>query len=252
MAAVFTLFGELKADTGAFKNSLRDAEARLKATERAIEQTEAKAKKIGMTSATTARSFEKMNEKVAETRAKLQQTSAAFERGEVSGKKMTSAMQLADKATTNLTSRLKDQNARLSDMATRAQTASAGISKFGQILTTVLATGLTAVAYAAIRSTIELDAVRNKLVSATGSLDSANKKWAELNKLASQSPGVFASAAAELYSMFRQMDLGEKTITNLIKGIGKLRLIAPELNPAAFAQNLQQLFGQKFELTDVK
>ena len=55
MAAVFTLFGELKADTGAFKNSLRDAEARLKATERAIEQTEAKAKKIGMTSATTAR-----------------------------------------------------------------------------------------------------------------------------------------------------------------------------------------------------
>lgn len=252
MAAVFTLFGELKADTGAFKNSLRDAEARLKATERAIEQTEAKAKRIGQTSATTARSFEKMNERVAETRAKLQQTAAAFERGETTSKKMGSAFQSADKAANNLTSRLKDQNARLADMANRAQNATGSVSKLGQVLTTALAAGLTAVAYAAIRSTIELDNVRNKLVAATGSTEAASKKWAELNKLAAKSPGVFASAAAELYAMFRQMDLGEQTITNLIKGIGKLRLVTPEINAAGFAQNLAQLFGQKFELTDVK
>lgn len=259
MAAVFTLFGELKADTGAFKNSLRDAEARLKATERAIEQTEAKAKKIGMTSATTARSFEKMNEKVAETRAKLQQTSAAFERGEVSSRKLGTTFQSVDRATASLNSRLKDTHARMSDLASgglqrlqgRLQSVGSGITSFGQSLAVGLTVPLGLFGAASIKAASDFDSLMNKLRAGLGTTQAATARFKELQTLAKQNAGVFVNSAADIDSFFRPMKIGTATINELIKSLGRLQLADAQFESREFGRNLVQIFNSN-EIQDIR
>jgi hypothetical protein len=62
MSSVFTLFGELKADTGAFERSLKAAETRLKSTDAALDKTIAASNRLGDTIATVGRRYEKLGE----------------------------------------------------------------------------------------------------------------------------------------------------------------------------------------------
>jgi hypothetical protein len=128
MPSVFSIFGELKADTAQFQNSLRAADALLTKTAGNIDKHAQGAINLGKTTAVTARSYEKLQEKLEETRNKLQSTTSAFARGEATAKQMASALNATEKAAGNINSRLLDSSARLVDWKTKADAAS-GASK---------------------------------------------------------------------------------------------------------------------------
>jgi hypothetical protein len=128
MPSVFSIFGELKADTAQFQNSLRAADALLTKTAGNIDKHAQGAVNLGKTTAVTARSYEKLQEKLEETRNKLQSTTSAFARGEATAKQMASALNATEKAAGNINSRLLDSSARLVDWKTKADAAS-GASK---------------------------------------------------------------------------------------------------------------------------
>jgi TP901 family phage tail tape measure protein len=123
MANAFTLFGELKADTQSFKNSLRDADASLVATERAISTTEGKARSLGVTTAASARQFDRFNDTLSQARERLAATAAAFERGEASQAQMRAALLAVERTTAGVSSRLADAAARAEDFSSRTSAA---------------------------------------------------------------------------------------------------------------------------------
>lgn len=358
----FTLFGIIQADTKSFKNSLLDAERQLDQTEQAITQTERKARELGQTSATTARGFEKLREKVQSSRESLEQSRVAFERGNLSAKQMARSLDSVSRSAETAGSKVKDLQARLSNavgqeltqriaqiksanaqiatdeaafasnqrarfaaqqkglsaafaehsaqiqqgakqnakVLTFAQneiaTAQARINKvfadqkytdasrnirqvassleevakpvsrlpqqlqnFGSGLRNVgtsLAVGLTApliaAGYAFVNSATSIDAMRNKLISATGSIESANAKMKELRTLAQSSAGVFTAGAVEMYAFLKPMQLGEGVIDNMIQAMGRLKLANESIDLNKTALNLTQLFTQGFERTDLK
>src|SRR5262245_51091210 len=64
---------------------------------------------------------------------------------------------------------------------------------------------------AALRSAINLDKSRQALIALTGSAEAANKKLAELRKLAEASPGVTTTFATQLFTQLKAVgDIGEK------------------------------------------
>ena len=259
MPSVFELFGELRADTGQFEGALRSSEARLKATESAISSTEQRARGLGQTSATVARSYERLNEKIGEQRSKLQQTAAAFARGEATSKQMASALGSVDRAAAGVNSRLRDSSARLTDFSNRAskipqmlQSAGQGVQNFGRSLTVGLTAPLAALTAISFQQAASFDAMRNRLNAATGSADAGKKKFKELFDLAQGNAGVFTKGAVELYAFLKPLKLSEDVITKTIKSFGKLKLANDEIDINRFGLNLTQLFQQGFEQPDLK
>lgn len=173
--SVFDLFGELRMETGGFKNSLRQADNQLKSTARTMDTVERKARVLG-----------------------------------------------------------------------------SSFSSAGQTLSLGITAPLTLAAAAFIKSATSIDAMRNKLVAATGSIDGANSKMRELRQLAQANAGVFTQGAVEMYAFLKPMKLGESVIENLIKATGRLKLANEDLDISRFAFNLDQLFSQQFERADLK
>src|SRR5262245_53334469 len=100
---------------------------------------------------------------------------------------------------------------------------------------------------------IELDKVRNTMVALTGSTEAANKKLAELRKLAAASPGVTNTLATQLFNQLKATrEVADKTINELIKSIGKLNTVFTIPDPAEFTRNLTQIFKTAFERDDIK
>src|SRR5262245_22473141 len=91
-------------------------------------------------------------------------------------------------------------------------------------LTTVLGALAGAAAFKQMAQfAIDLDKSRNAMTALTGSVDAANKKMAELRDLAKASPGVTTSFATELFKQLKAIGgIGDQTINNLIKSLGKL------------------------------
>lgn len=121
MASAFQLYGELKADTKQFEAAMHRAEQELNLTGAAISKQEQKAKDLGKTSAVTARQYEKLTDKVKESRENLTRTAQAFEKGEASAKQMASALTRTARETGTLNSKLKDSGARLDDFASKGR-----------------------------------------------------------------------------------------------------------------------------------
>lgn len=259
MPSVFDLFGDLRADTGQFEGALRSSEARLRATESAISSTEQRARGLGQTSAAVARSYERLNERIGEQRAKLQQAASAFTRGEATSKQMASALSQVDRAAAGVNSRLKDSSARLTDFAakqsfsiSKLSTMGQHFSQLGQSLSIGITAPLIAASYAFVRSATSIDAMRNRLIAATGSIASANTKMAELRQLAQANAGVFTQGAVEMYAFLKPLQVGDKTINTMIKAMGRLKLANEEMDLKRMALNMTQLFTQAFERTDLK
>jgi hypothetical protein len=170
MASVFTLFGELKADTSSFTNSLRQAEDRLRATEGAIAKTEQRSRGLGNTTAVGSRQFEKYNERLNQQRNILTGATGAFQRGEISARRYHTIIGQTEKATANLNSRLKDHGARLTDLAQKQSLLSrisGGLSGIGGFLGVgITAGGALGLAGAAINKAIE-QAKAYRLLSAS-------------------------------------------------------------------------------------
>ena len=259
MPSAFVLFGELKADTNSFKNSLRDAETRLKTTEAAISKTETRAKSLGQSTNVTARSYEKLRDVLNTAKQKLDLTSAAFTKGDATAKQMRSALLGVEAASARMNSRLTDTNAKLSDMASktsnlggRMQNLGGGLASFGTSLATYVTAPLLLASAALSKIGTSADSLRNKMIAATGSLGGANAKILELRTLAGESAGVFSDAAIDLYAFFKPMKTGEQTINDVIRAFGRLQLADDQFEGKEFGRNLTQLFTQGFEMQDMK
>jgi hypothetical protein len=252
MPNAYTLFGELKVETAGFKNSLREAEARLKATAQAIDNTEAKARKLGQTSATAGRGFDRMREQVQASRTQLGLMAQGFERGDVSGKKLASTLQQTERTTNTLGGRLRDSTARLQDLANSSRTTEGALTSFANKMGRLAIVAGPLAAGTLIKWAAGIDSIRNRLQAATGSIDGANRKFKELQTLAQNAPGVLVSSAVELYAFFKPMKLGEDTINDLIKALGRLKMANDEIDLKTFGMNLTQLYTQAFEAIDLK
>lgn len=170
----YSLFGELDAKTDKFEQSLRESEARLKATERAIHSTEKQATSLGQTTNVTARGFEKLREAVSQTQQRLQITADAFKRGEATSSQMRAALLNAENAAQKLNNRLRDSQARLADFANSSNkltdvlnTLSGGFTQVGRVLTVAVTAPMVLASRAILRAGIDYEKALNIFQSVT-------------------------------------------------------------------------------------
>ncbi|HKX32103.1 MAG TPA: hypothetical protein VJ302_30735 [Blastocatellia bacterium] len=117
-----------------------------------------------------------------------------------------------------------------------------------------LGAALQQIGRAAVDSAIQVDRSRQALAALLGSADAANKKLAELRKLAAETPGVTAQNATSIYAQLRAIKgVTDQTINSLVQSLGKLSASSEKFgDPADFARNLTQIFTQSFERGDIK
>lgn len=132
MASVFDIFGEIDLKTNAFDGSIRGVVSKLKSADAALDSTIARSNKLGDTSATVARRYEKLAEGIQAQRNKLVDNALAFEKGEISAKKFAQVTVSVEKATTGLISRLKDAKARVDELD------ATGLTHFQQQISTAV------------------------------------------------------------------------------------------------------------------
>lgn len=122
MSNAFSLWGELKADTGKFESSMRSSQNLLESVSKAVTSTESRAVSLGKTTATTSRQFERFNEVLSAQQKKLLNAGAAFQAGHISAKQMASVMTSVDSSLLRTASSLKSVNAGLDDFKKKAVT----------------------------------------------------------------------------------------------------------------------------------
>jgi TP901 family phage tail tape measure protein len=172
MANTFTLFGELKADTGAFERSLLQADKLLSDTAKAIGTVEQQAQNVGKTSAATARQFEKFNDTVNTQRQRVLDAAEAFRKGDIGARQFANVINQAENRAGGLNSRLKDTSAQLTDFGNR-------MSKAGGAFKSFLSAGLATAGIVSITGalkdfgaeSIRLFATLDKLTRFTATLD---------------------------------------------------------------------------------
>lgn len=116
MPSAFTLFGELRIDTGAFEGSLLNAEKRLKGVDKELDKTIASSNKLGDTSATVARRYEKLSEGIAHQNARLREAASAYHNGVINAQKYATVLASVETQTRSLTSRIADAKARVQEL----------------------------------------------------------------------------------------------------------------------------------------
>ncbi|NBW18704.1 MAG: hypothetical protein EBR82_63100, partial [Caulobacteraceae bacterium] len=127
------------------------------------------------------------------------------------------------------------------------------ISDVGQQLSLKVSLPLSGVGLAALKAAADLDKSRQTLTALTGSIESANRKLAELRELARSSPGVTTQFATSLFAQFKALGtVSDQSINSIIKSLGRLNAVFTLPDPAQFARNLQQIFSQGFERADIK
>lgn len=244
------MWGELKADTRNFESALKRADKDIRDTEKNLSRLEDRTKKWGNTSSTTARQQTRINEQLRAQKVHLSNAVSAFDQGIISHRKMAAALIQTDNKLAGYNSRIKDQTARLQDWSVRQSGLIGSFVGFGGVLSAVgLSVG--AMAYGVGRAAVTVDDWRNVLRAATGSTEAANLKLAELNKVASESPGVLRSFAVATYALLRPMQISEGTINTLIQAFGRIKMSNPSTDLAKMAFNLNQL-SVAFDLRDMK
>lgn len=205
----FSLFGDLKVGTSAFENSLHEAEVRLNQTQRAIQDTEKSAERMGKTTATVARNFEKLNDTVETNRDRMRQAVDAYERGEISANKLSTVLRQTDTRVNGLNSRLKDTQSRLNDAG---RSASSFGSTFKQVFSaTLLAGGVEGVTRSIAnfgKESVQMFASLDKLVRMTANLDrnfrtadALNSFREDIQKLSTEIPHSAESIARASFSI---------------------------------------------------
>jgi hypothetical protein len=111
--------------------------------------------------------------------------------------------------------------------------------------------GVAAFGGAAISKAFDFDNTRVQLAAFVGGLDNANRKLAELSKVAQSTAGVTrGSLVAAFIDLKAQAKLSDEQATKLSVSIAKLQALFPKAQNTA--QNLAQIFNQSFELQDIK
>lgn len=116
MPSVFQLSGDLEARTTAFQKSLQDADTRLKATDANLNKVIASSNRLGDTSATVARRYEKLSEGIALQNTRLKDAANSVLSGDITWKKYLSTISSVETQTRSLNSRIADAKARVQEL----------------------------------------------------------------------------------------------------------------------------------------
>lgn len=239
MASVFDIFGSINLETRAFDGSLQGVVSKLKGADKALDSTISKSNKLGDTSATVARRYEKLSEGIQAQRNKLLDNALAFEKGEISAKKFASVVTQVEKSTEGLSSRLKDAKARVTELN------ETGLTHFQQQIT-----------QAVDQANSKLDSFRQKLLAAQqpqstdllknlfGNLSGQQKTQLsfQLNDIitglaSGQSPAmILAQQGGQIFQVFQQGKKAQEGITTAINASTVAQAaFAAESNAAAKA-----------------
>jgi TP901 family phage tail tape measure protein len=248
MPSVFTLWGELKADTKAFERSMYDSDVALNTLNKSIEDTEQKAKQIGDTSATTARKFEKLTDAVKQQRQRLDDAAQAYLKGDINARRFASIVGQTENKVAQLNSRLKDSSAQLSDWARRSTIAG---SAFKGALGAIGVSNFASIARDFAVDSAQLFATFDKLTRFTATLDrnfqspAALLKFQEdIKQLSTEIPHSaesIARASFTIKSAFQ--NITEPELINFLREFGNAAT-ASNTDIASHAQNLAALAKQ--------
>lgn len=116
MPSVLDLFGELGLKTDKFDRTLQGSLAQMKAADAQLNKVISSSNKLGDTSATVARRYEKLSDGIATQKHRLLEAAAAFQRGDVNAKKFQSTIDSVSNSVDGLNSRVKDAKARVTEL----------------------------------------------------------------------------------------------------------------------------------------
>lgn len=133
------------------------------------------------------------------------------------------------------------------------QSVQQAFSNVGQQLSLKVSLPLAGLGATALKAAADIDKSRQTLAALTGSVDAANKKLEEFRRIAQETPGVTTRFATTLFSQFKALGtVTDQSINNIIKSIGRLNAVFTIPDVEGFARNIQQIFTQGFERSDVK
>src|SRR5262245_13791150 len=125
------------------------------------------------------------------------------------------------------------------------QQAGAAFSRFSQFFADI--------GRASVQSALQIDAARNSLRAFEGTVEAANKRLAELRKLALESPGLTFQVAASGFALLRaSTKASDDAINSLLKSVGKLNAAFSIDDVDLFIRNLVQIFTTGFNRKDIK
>ncbi len=211
--ANFTLFGELKVNTRGFEQSLRNADAQLRETEKAVNRLERQSSRLGSLNNLNSRSFDKLNESISTQRNRMNQAVVAFRRGEISQNKLSSVLRQTDTRIASFNSRVSDMKSRMDEVPW---------SQFsGQLRTVATVAGAAGAAFGAfaIRTALSYDQVRRGLTAVTGSAEEAEKQIVRLREIA-KLPGLGFIDAAKGSINLQAAGLSAKTAERALMAFG--------------------------------
>ena len=123
----------------------------------------------------------------------------------------------------------------------------------GNVLTVGVTAPLAALAAASIKSAVDLDRTRARLIALTGSTEEANRVIGRLRELVAQTPGLTTAFAQESFAQLKALGtIGEDSILRLTGALGRLNAVFSLQDPSQFIRNIQQIFSQGFERADIK
>jgi TP901 family phage tail tape measure protein len=229
MGNVFSLYGELKADTKAFEASLLRADALLEDTAHAISITESQARKAGLTSATSARQFEKLNDAVLQQQKRVLDAAEAFKKGDISVRQFASVINQTDSKVSSLNSRISDASARITDFGNRsknvgsmfksvfqASLAAAGITNLGLAMKDFVQDGLQM--FATLDKLTRYTATLDKSFQGTQALEKFQSDIKQLSTEIPHSAESIAKASFSIKSAFQ--DMKEPELINFLHLMG--------------------------------
>jgi tape measure domain-containing protein len=258
MPELFSLYGTIGATTTDLQSALRFADARLKETSQTLVSTEKKARDLGQTTATSARSFEKLQEKVSQSKVQLIATASAFSKGEATAKQMQSAIHATTRATDQLNSKLKDLAARQADVQKSGggtgflgnfQNRLGGITQPGTTAASFAGTAAGNLAASAISETTQLlktgasawldyasnlEQARIGFTTMTGSVVTADRHLKELQDFAKKTPFEF-SELVDASRKLQGVGFSAEQVIPILKDVGNSLAAAGRISELPFA-----------------
>lgn len=126
------------------------------------------------------------------------------------------------------------------------------LSSLGQKGTLFLTAPIVAATYALGKYGLNIEAVKNQFTAFEGSSQKAEMRLNSLRSMVDRTAGATREMAYDVYGLLKPLKASDERIDQTIATIGRLKLGFKNLNPSDFSFNLAQIFGQGFELSDIK
>lgn len=141
----------------------------------------------------------------------------------------------------------------LNSLGAAALRVGGGLRSVGASASILISGPLAALGVLASKSAADIDAIRNRLIATEGSVGAANKRLAQLRKLADESAGVTRRTALDTFAILATLgEVTESTINKQIKAFGRLNAAFTIDDQQVFFRNLVQIFQQGFEVKDIR